>query len=105
MFARKKSTEEMGKDDEAVSSLSHPIYLSHPYRIYLIDNESMGRTSEESWFKNEHSGVAHRISSQLTGLYFFPMLCQMMILKNKDYAIIDMYYEGFIKGYASPAKA
>ena len=90
-----------GAEDMRAPSALETVFLSHPYRVYLIDNESMGRSDEESWFKNDNTGRVHRVSAQMTLLYFFPMIYQRLHHSLTAPQIVNMYYEGFIKGYAS----
>ena len=76
---------------------------SNPYRIYLIDNETMMSSEDAEPFK-PYPGVTRddNIGEQLYRLYAQAMFARKIILKDegsidKDMAIIG----GFIEGYAS----
>ena len=93
------------------------ILLSHPYRIYLIDNETVGRENQRSWYTPQwaksvdKSGtnkwvktkplMPRRVAGQFQMLYGWSLFGQNNIRLLSDHAIYALYYEGLIKGYAS----
>ncbi len=71
------------------------------YRVYLIDNETMGRSDEKSHYYNDRSDSREALSGQLFHLYGLPVFSWEYINRANPEDLARFIYEGFIKGYAS----
>ena len=91
IFVHKKPTDYKG----------HSINLQNTYRVYLIDNESLGRDDDETWYWNILTGKRDNINGQVNSFMGWPLYAWGEIAKRSPEENMALFYNGFIKGYAS----
>ncbi len=70
-------------------------------KIIFIDNESLGRSNEASWFYPGRGQKARRLSGQFYMLYGWALFGNGFLSILSPEMIHALYYEGLIEGYAS----
>ena len=76
-------------------------HQNHPYRIYLIDNESMMNQENNSYLRPRPGSVERdNVGGQLYWLYAFPLLRAQDIVTFSQEVVIAIA-EGLSEGYAS----
>ena len=91
----------MGHEDLHFGNIFIKENIHGQFRVYLIDNETLGRKPEDSWFRDPKTEQIQRIYGQLYQLYGWSIFSFKWINYLNPDTIYSMYCDGFIKGYAS----